>query len=130
LAEDGLHEAITRTIIGAAYEVHRELGRGFLEKVYVTALAHELSSKGLKVGTETPIDVIYKGTSVGYYFADLLVEGVVICEAKAVRNLIAEHEAQLLHYLRATGIRVGLLLNFGSPSVQIKRMVQSPKENP
>ena len=130
MAADGLHESLTHTIIGAAYEVHRELGQGFLEKVYATALAQELTAKGLRIEVEAPVDVLYKGKPVGFYFADLLVEGCVICELKAVRSLIAEHEAQLIHYLKATGISVGLLLNFGSPSVQVKRMVFTQKENP
>ena len=118
-----LHADLTRVIIGASYEVHKTLGHGFLERVYVNALAKELAGLGLSVSTEAPIEVRYKGDVLGLYFADLLVNDAVICEVKAVRRLIPEHEAQLLHYLKATGTRVGLLLNFGATSVQVERMV-------
>ncbi len=112
---------VTRDIIGCAYEVHRELGSGFLEKVYATALFQELVEKGHLVIQEAPIDVSYKGHVVGSFYADLLVDDVVICEIKAVSRLIGEHEAQVINYLKATSKKVGLLLNFGSPSVQVKR---------
>jgi GxxExxY protein len=118
-----LHGDLTQAIIGAAFEVHNELGHGFLERVYVEALFRELVDAGLSVQAEAPINVIYKGQPVGSYFADLLVNGAVICEVKAVRRIAPEHEAQLLHYLRGTGVRVGLLLNFGGTSVQVKRLV-------
>ena len=114
---------LTRQIIGAFHEVHRNLGHGFLEKVYVSALLKELSELGVRAVVEAPIEVKYKGETIGVYFADILVNDSVICEIKAVRQLLPEHEAQLLHYLKATGIRVGLLLNFGASSVQVKRMV-------
>ena len=125
-AADGLHRETTALIIGAAYEVHRHLGHGFLEKVYVVALLRELHARGIVAASEVPIPVIYKGEEVGRYFADILVNEDVICEIKAVRRLLPEHEAQLLHYLKATGKAVGLLLNFGTPSAQIKRMVFTP----
>jgi len=124
---DGLHAALTRQIIGSAYEVHSELGQGFLEKVYSTALRNELLSRDINVAAEAPIEVVYKDKPVGLFFADLLVEGRVICEIKAVRRLAPEHEAQLLNYLKATNIHVGLLLNFGGERVQIKRMVFGSK---
>lgn len=119
------HSELTHTIIGCAYEVHKELGPGFLEKVYETALLHELSRAGLKAQAQAPIPVRYKGIPVGDYFADLLVEGVVIVELKAAQSLDPTHEAQLLHYLKAAGVEVGLLLNFGRSSVQVKRMVRT-----
>ncbi len=112
----------TREIIGSAYEVFNELGRGFLEKVYARALAKELLAKGHSVVIETPIDVYYKDAVVGSYYADLLVENV-ICEIKAVARLLPEHEAQLLNYLKATRKKVGLLINFGGSSVRVKRLV-------
>ena len=121
---DGLHADLTRDIIGAAYEVHNHLGNGFLEKVYVTALMQELDSRALTARAEAPISVSYKGSEVGIYYADILVSDSVICEVKAVRRISPEHEAQLLHYLKATGIRVGLLLNFGAMRVEIKRLVR------
>ena len=117
------HRELTEKVIGAAFEVHRELGYGFLEKVYENALARELDQHGVPVLSQAPIEVRYKGQVIGSYFADLLVDGSVICEIKAIRALASEHEAQLLHYLKATGIKVGLLLNFGSRSLQVKRLV-------
>jgi GxxExxY protein len=117
------HAELTRAIIGAAYEVHKHLGHGFLESVYVNALMLELAACGLQAVAQAPLEVTYKGTIVGMYFADIVVEGNVICELKAVRTLAPEHEAQLLNYLKGTGIKVGLLLNFGATGVQVKRMV-------
>jgi GxxExxY protein len=114
---------ITRKIIGCAFEVHRELGAGYLEKVYVSALAHELAANGLQAAHESPIEVTYKGKIIGKFFADLLVENEVICEIKAVQRLAPEHEAQLLNYLKGTSKKIGLLINFGARSVQIRRMV-------
>src|SRR3972149_1237292 len=108
------HKDLTEKIIGAAFEVHRELGPGFLEKVYETALVQELSSRGVSARPQAEIEVSYRGQPVGLYFADILVDGRVICEIKAVDKLSSPHEAQLLHYLKATGIKVGLLLNFGA----------------
>ena len=116
-------QEITRQIIAAAYEVHRELGWGFLEKVYEKALALELGHRALKVTPQAELRVQYKGKDVGTYYADLLVNDAVLCEIKAVEALNSAHQAQLLHYLKATGIKVGLLLNFGPRRVQVKRMV-------
>jgi len=114
---------ITYQIRGAVFEVNRVLGHGFLEKVYEKALMIELNSRGLSVGNQVPLKVIYKEKIVGEYFADLLVEGSVIVEIKAVRHLLKEHQAQLLNYLKATGIQVGLLVNFTRNKAEIKRMV-------
>jgi GxxExxY protein len=114
---------LTSQIIGAAFEVHKALGSGFLEKVYVRALLRELADAGLTAESEVAIPVLYKGTDVGFYYADLVVERTVVCEIKAVASLAREHEAQLIHYLTATNTKVGLLLNFGSKSVQLKRMI-------
>lgn len=119
---DGLHVDITERIIGAFYEVYKHLGHGFLEKVYEKALAQELVAVGLPVQTQMPLSIRYKGILVGEYVADLVVDSKVIAEIKAARNLTPEHHAQLLNYLKATGIQVGLLLNFG-PNPQIKRLV-------
>jgi GxxExxY protein len=93
-------------------------------------LVRELRDRGLEAAAEVPIPVNYKGDAVGYYYADLLVDGKVICEIKAVRQLLPEHEAQLIHYLKATGTEVGLLLNFGGRSAQIKRLVFTPDSKP
>jgi GxxExxY protein len=119
------HAELTRTIIGAAFEVHSVWGRGFLENVYETALLHELRSLEVKAERQAPVSVDYKGQSVGTYFADILVEGVVICEIKVVEAIVDPHLAQLLNYLKATHLQVGLLLNFGAKSLQIKRMVKT-----
>ena len=110
---------ITYIINGAIFEVNRILGPGFLEK----ALLIELRERGLKVKNQVPINVKYKGQSVGEYIADLLVEEKVIVELKTVESLTKVHEAQLLNYLQATGIKIGLLVNFKSQKAEIKRMV-------
>jgi GxxExxY protein len=114
---------ITFEIRGAIFDVNRILGPGYLEKVYENALTLELRSRGLKAKSQTPINVSYKGNIVGEYFADILVEDKVIIELKAVEYLDKIHEAQLLNYLKATGINVGLLVNFKNTKAQIKRMV-------
>ena len=113
-------EALTRSIIGCAYKVHNTLGSGFLEKVYQSALCIELRKLGLQVVEQEPIKVIYEGQIVGEYYADLLVEGRVIVEIKAADELARAHEIQLVNYLSATDIEVGLLINFGS-SVKVRR---------
>ena len=119
------HRELTEKIIGAAFEVHRELGPGFLEKVYETALRRELSQGNIQAEPQVPIQVRYKGQPVGQYYADLLVEHSVICEIKTVESLAPAHKAQLLHYLKATGVQVGLVLNFASSRVEVRRVVLS-----
>ena len=116
-------DEITEKIIGCAYAVSNELGVGFLEKVYENALLIELNNQGLQVETKKPLRVLYAGKVVGEYFADLLVEGKVIVELKSVRAFERIHQAQLLNYLKATGIHTGLLLNFETLRLGIKRMV-------
>ena len=113
---------LTEKIINAAYKVHNVLGFGFLEKVYQNALMIELKRMGLKVSSEMPIKVYYRSEIVGEYIADIIVEDKVILELKAVKDLAEIHEVQLVNYLKATGIEVGLLINFGH-SVQVKRKV-------
>ena len=100
-------------MINSFYTVYNTLGYGFLEKVYENALIHELKKRGLRVQQQMPIHVYYDGELVGEYFADLLVEDKVILELKAAEDIAAQHKAQLLNYLKATEIEVGLLLNFG-----------------
>jgi GxxExxY protein len=118
-----LANEVTRRIIGAAYAVANALGSGFLEKVYENALVHELRRTGLGVDQQKPVRVFYDGTVVGEYVADLLVQGVVVVELKAVRALDEVHIAQCLNYLKATGLNLCLLINFGNPRIQIKRLV-------
>jgi GxxExxY protein len=114
---------LTRIIIGAAFEVHNILGSGFLEKVYQNALNKELQSSGLKTEVEVKVPVYYKNDLVGEYSVDILVEDRVILELKALSALTTQHEAQLLNYLKATGHKLGLLLNFGTNRVQVKRKI-------
>lgn len=118
-----LHEEITKEIIGAAFEVHRVLGYGFLEKVYQRAMQVELIKRGLRAEIEHKITVYYKGVVVGDYAADLFVEDCVIDELKVSKIYQSEDEAQLLNELKATNIKVGLLINFGREKVDFKRMV-------
>ena len=108
--------------------VHRTLGPGFLESVYEKALAHELRKAGVCFECQIPVRVFYDGVVVGDFDADMLVEGRVIVENKAVRTLVQSHEVQLVNYLTATGIEVGLILNFGTPSLQFKRKHRTYRE--
>lgn len=119
-------EELTRTIIGCAYKVHNTLGAGFLEKVYENALSLELQKHELRVQQQRPITVYYEGQVVGEYCADLCVEDRVIVELKAGVALNKAHEMQLVNYLTATGIDIGLLLNFGE-SVEVKRKYREYK---
>ena len=114
------HSKLTGEIIGAFYDVYNELGYGFLEEVYEGAMAVALTQRGIVVKTQEPIPVWFRGHKVGDYRADLLVEKYVIVDLKAAKGIDPAHEAQLLNYLRATDIEVGLVLNFG-PKPQIKR---------
>lgn len=118
----GKHSDLTEKIIGAFFTVYGRLGYGFSEKVYENALVLELRKLGLEVEQQKRITVYYDGQVVGEYLADIVVEGIVIVELKAVRQLSKEHEAQLLNYLKATMVEVGLLLNFG-PKAEFKRKV-------
>ncbi len=108
-------------VIGCAMQVHRVLGPGFLESIYKNALCVELTKAGIAHAKEAPIKVTYSGIEVGSYFADLLIEGQLIVELKAVEKLAVAHEVQLVNYLTATGIDAGLLLNFGGKSLDYKR---------
>ncbi|TAN36006.1 MAG: GxxExxY protein [Verrucomicrobia bacterium] len=114
---------ITEQIIGCAYTVGNQLGCGFLEKVYENALAHELHKVSLKVIQQHPVKVNYDGVVIGDYIADLLVEGCVMVELKAVKALDDIHLAQCLNYLKATGLQLCLLINFGNPRVEVRRVV-------
>ena len=114
---------LTYQINGAIFEVNRELGAGFLEKVYENALLIELANKGLEAENQVPIKVGYKGKEVGEYYADIVVEHQVILEVKAVDSLQKVDEAQLLNYLKATGYKIGLLVNFSHPKAEIRRFI-------
>jgi len=116
------HSELSKGIIAAAYDVHNELGHGFLEKVYRNALAIRLDEQDIKYVLEMPLKVTYHDKVVGEYYPDMVVEDKIIVEIKAVTKLSAIHEVQLVNYLKATGLDLGLLINFGE-SVQVKRRV-------
>ncbi|MDW8241532.1 MAG: GxxExxY protein, partial [Acidobacteriota bacterium] len=114
---------LTEKIIAACIEVSNELGSGFLESVYERALLIALAEKGLTAQAQVPLQVVFRGHVVGEFYADILVERRVVIELKAAKALTSEHEAQLLNYLKATGIKVGLLVNFGKPRLEWRRLV-------
>ena len=118
-----VHKELSYAIVGAAMEVHKVLGAGFLESVYQAALAEELAARQIAFEQEKRLAVCYKGTAVGDFVADFLVEGRVILELKAVTEIHSRHLAQTRNYLRATGLQLGIVLNFGAPSLQHKRVV-------
>ena len=118
------HEELTRQVIGCAYRVYNTMGHGFLESVYESCMLIELRALGLDVRNQYPIKVRYQGHEVGAFEADLLVNGVVIVELKAVRTVLLVHEVQLVNYLKGTGIDVGLLINFGEQRVEVRRKLR------
>lgn len=120
--EEYIHKDITSKIIEAFYKVYNTLGYGFLEKVYENAMRIELNKSGLTTDQQKNIKVYYESQQVGDYYADLLVKDIVIVELKAAESICEEHETQLLNYLKATNIEVGLLLNFGKKA-EIKRKI-------
>jgi GxxExxY protein len=124
-----LHCDVTEMILGACFTLEAELGSGFLESVYEKSLALALRQKGLKVQCQHPVKVMFRGECVGEFFADLLVEGRVIVELKAVKALAPEHMAQVINYLNATGLDVGLLVNFGMPKIEYRRFFRKATEN-
>jgi GxxExxY protein len=121
------HGEITQVVIGCAFEVMKELGAGFLESVYEKALLLVLRQKELSAVAQHPIKVKFRGETVGEFFADLLVENKVVVELKAVKAIAPEHQAQVINYLNATGIEVGLLINFGNPRLEYRRFSRSGK---
>lgn len=123
-----LHKALTERIIKAFYQVYNGLGYGFLEKVYENALVHELRKQGLKVEQQRPISVHYDGEIVGNYFADLVIDNKVLLELKSAETINAAYVAQLLNYLKATNIEVGLLLNFGPKPVFKRRILTNDRK--
>ena len=124
------HTALTKQIIGIFYEVYTALGHGFLEKVYENAMALRLRKAGFNVTQQQPIRVFFDGEVIGEYFADLVVDNLIIVELKAAKDLAEEHEAQLLNYLKASTYEVGLLFNFGPhPKFSRKAYDNSNKPN-
>ena len=119
-------DQLTEKIIGCAYQVINTIGIGFVEKVYENALAREIHQAGLVVQQQYPLNVLYDGVIIGEFFVDLLVENCVLVELKAVSALVNDHIAQALNYLRASGLPICLLINFGRPKIQIRRLHPSP----
>lgn len=119
---EGKHSELTGKILGVFFQVHKELGYGFSEKVYENALVILLNEIGLKVESQVHLPVYFHGQKVGEYIADLIVENVVLLELKAAEKIVEDHAAQLLNYLKATNIEVGLVLNFG-PTAEFRRKV-------
>jgi GxxExxY protein len=121
--ERRLLDDLTERVLGAVFEVANTLGAGFLEKVYHRALLGELKLRGIPAVSQASFSVVYKGETVGEYFADILVEDALVVELKCVDRLTGEHTAQCLNYLRASGMSVCLLVNFQKPKVEWKRVV-------
>ncbi len=124
-----LHKELTDRILKAFFDVYNELGYGFLEKVYQNSLYIELKSKGFKVDAQKQIKVYYKGAGVGEYYADLIVNDLVILELKAADCIIREFEMQLINYLRGTDVEVGLLLNFGKKPEFARKVYENTRKN-
>jgi GxxExxY protein len=118
-----LSKELTKEIIGAAMEVHSQLGSGFLESVYEEAMVVEFELRGINYERQKTLDVFYKGIKVKQFICDLLVNGQALVELKAIKNLTDIEMAQVLNYLRATGLRLGLLFNFGAKSLEWKRII-------
>jgi GxxExxY protein len=123
-----LHKDLTNSILGIFYNVYNELGYGFLERVYQNALYHELKENGFKVEAQKKIKVYYKEIEVGDYFADIIVNDLIILELKAQDYLIEANEFQLINYLKSTSCEVGLLLNFGKKPEFIRKVYQNNKK--
>ena len=121
------HADTTHAIIACAFEVSNELGSGFLESVYEKALLLALRQKGLSAQSQQAIKVMFRGVCVGDFAADILVDEKILVELKAVKALLPEHQAQTINYLKATGIDIGLLINFGNPKLEYRRFTRSLK---
>ena len=117
-----LYEELSGAILGSCFEISNELGPGFLESVYEKALLVALRQKGLSARSQVPLAVFFRGENVGDFFADIIVEEKIILELKTCKALTPEHQAQLINYLNATKMNVGLLINFGTPKLEYKRL--------
>jgi GxxExxY protein len=124
-----LYEDLTSHILQACFEVSNELGIGFIESVYEKALLVALREKGLKAENQVPIKVIFRKIIVGDFYADILVENKILIELKAVSSLINSHKVQIINYLKASGIEVGFLVNFGNPKLEYRRFNNQFIEN-
>jgi GxxExxY protein len=117
-----LHQDLTEIVIASAIEVSKELGTGFLESVYEKSLQVVLLQKGLGIELQVPLAVTFRGVTVGNFYADMIVDEKVLVELKAVTRILGEHKAQVINYLKATNIDVGLLINFGTPRIEYFRL--------
>ena len=124
-----MYEELTRRILEACFEVSNELGSGFLESVYQNALMIALKEKGFNLQAQAPLSVQFRGQIVGQYYADILVEDKVIVEIKSVSVLTGEHQSQVINYLKGTGKEIGLLINFGRPKLEYKRVYNPDIKN-
>lgn len=118
----GLGDPLTEAIIGAAFEVQNILGHGFLEAVYRKALTRELGIRGLASAEEVRFPIAYKGEAIGIYVADLIVAGEIVVELKTAESISSSHVGQVLNYLAASGLKTGLILNFGKPRLEVRRV--------
>ncbi|MCP4422812.1 MAG: GxxExxY protein [Chloroflexi bacterium] len=121
---DILYKDLSYAVVGAAMEVHKILGPGYLEAVYQAALAHELELRGISAKREQHLLVSFKGVDVGYYMADFVIEDKIILELKAVTKLAPQHKAQAINYLTTTGFKLALLINFGEKSLNPQRVIR------
>lgn len=128
MCEGAATDELSGRVIGAAMRVHAVLGPGFTEAVYQNALALEMTLDGIPFERELKLEVRYRGELVGHYRVDLLVDGKLILELKAVQAILPEHEVQVVNYLAATGLERALLLNFGARSLQVKKKFRSPRQ--
>ena len=119
-----LYKDLSYKIVGLAMEVHSKLGYGFLEKVYENAMMVLFRQEGMRAKQQAPITVYFKGEAVGEYYADILVEDKIILEVKSVEKIIDKHRAQTLNYLKATGLRLSIILNFGKKKIEYERIVK------
>ena len=124
-----MDDELTKQVIGASYQVHNELGFGFLESIYEKSLSIELSKIGISHAAQVPLQVTYDGQVVGNFIADMLIEHKLVVELKSVSKLTTAHEVQLVNYLAATGIDVGLLINFGPDKVEVRRKYRTYKSS-
>lgn len=118
-----VYEQLTNQILKSAIKVHKKLGYGFVERIYEAGLEYELTKLGHKVERQKQLDIFYEDVLAGRYYADLIIDDQVIIELKATESLTLSNKLQLLHYLKATGYRVGLLINFGEEQIRVKRVI-------
>ncbi len=125
IANDLIYQELSYQVVGMAMQVHRQLGHGFLEKVYENALMVLLNRAGVQATQQAPLKVLFDGVVVGEYIADIVVDGKIVLELKSCESVVPVHRAQVLNYLKATGFELGLIFNFGKKSLEHERLVRS-----